>query len=277
LRDIDRLRASLLIVVSAPLKPGAIHRLVGDPRFEVRLAEAAALFKFLDEAVERGVQLGKGKIDYRRLGLGRLFGDAARDVLDFTGERPIPGLAYALLVSGIVYGYSSATGIRASEAARRLSTQAVYGSTPEDAIALVEGLEAIGASDLVWALENEGLSKRAIRLHSYTLGDVTEKIAGQDTGFLFNASGFRILQAALREALESASMVEATARAFYRLGVETGRIPEMPKGASLGRFLYELDKKIREKGKNNGLLGGTLFSTALASVEKGLPPFTSKG
>jgi len=272
LRDIDRLRASLLIVLSAPLKPGALHRLVADPRFEVKLAEAAALYKFIDEAVGKGTQLGRGKLEYKGLGLGRLFGEAARDLLDFTGEKPLPGLVYAALVSGLVYGYSAATGSKPSEAARKLSKHAVYGSSPEDAVEFVEGLEAIGASDLVWALENEGYTKRSIRLNSYSIGDITEKLGSMDTGFLFNLVGYRVLQEAIREALASKSMVEATARAFYRLGVETGRIPEAPKGVSLGKYLYNLDKKIREKSTNNPLLGGTLLAVVVASVERGLPP-----
>ncbi|MEB3787187.1 MAG: hypothetical protein GSR78_00360 [Desulfurococcales archaeon] len=276
MRAIDRIRAALFIVVSTPLKPGALHRLVADTMFEVRLAEAAVTARYIGEAFERGSLLGRGKIDYRRLGLGRLFGDALRDLLDFTGERPIPGLVYSSLIAGVVAGYSSEAGGRPSEVAKKLSAHAVYGSDPEDAVALVEGLEAIGASDLVWALENEGLTKRAIRLQSYTIGDVTERLSARDTGFLFNATGYRLLQAALREALASSSMVEATARAFYRLGVETGRIPEMPAGTSLARYLYELDKKRRDRESNNPLLGGTLLAVAIASVEKGLPPLAGK-
>ncbi len=270
MRVLDRLRLALLMVVSAPVKPGTVHRLRLDPDYEVRLAEVTVVSRYLDEAYERGRMLAAGRVDARSLGLGRLFSQAVRDVFEFTEEKPLAGLAFAALGASVVVGYSSETGREVADEFKRLARLLVYGTGSEDTLAFLDGLEAIGYADALLELDKAGISRRLISLEDLPLGEVLEKIQSVDTGFAFNLRGYNTLLVAWRRARQSKSLVELVLRAFYELGVDSGIIPEA-RGNSISSHLASLDKRL-EKGSTDKLLGGTAWIALMENAFRGLPP-----
>jgi len=271
LRALDRIRLALHMVVDAPVKPGTIHRLVRDPEYEVRLAELVVVSRHVAGAFERGRLLAEGRLDARGLGLGQLFASAARDVFEFTEERPLAGLVFAALASSAVAGYASVTGRDPLEEFRRLSRVVAYATGGGDSLSLVEALEAVGYSEAVLALEEAGLSKRSIGLEDTPLGEVTEKLLAVDTGFAFNLRGAQLLDPVWRSVRGSSSLVELVLRSFYGLGVARGVIPEAPRGGSISSHLASLERKL-ERGSTSNLLGGTAWIAVLENYSRGLPP-----
>lgn len=271
-RDLDKLKQALMLTLSVPVKPGAVHRLRLDALFEARLSEAVVLSRYIEEAYERGVQLAKGSIDTRSLGLGKLYSQAVIDAFDFVGKRPLPGLFYSSIMLSIVAGYSSETEKDVITEANKLVRLVPYGSDVEDTLALIEGLEGIGASDHLLALDQQGISKRSIRLHALSIGDIAEKLSSMDKGFLYNLRGFSLLRETTNIALSSNNLVEAILRAYYHLGVKIGVFREINEGASLMRYFMELDRgEYKKRYENDQLLGAVVFSVGLVHLKKSLP------
>ncbi len=271
MRDLERLYQSLLMTLSAPVKPGAVHRLRVDPVFERRLSQAVVLSKWMSEAYERGRMLARGRVDSKSLGLGKLVGEALRDSFEFTESRPIPGLVAAAITLSVVAGYASVSGRRVPEEARRLSRLLMYGSSYADSEALVGGLEAVGASDYLLRLEEAGLSRRLIRLEGRSLGDVFEALSGLDSGFLFNARGVDSILEGYSRALQASNIVEAVIVLFYYYGRARGVFKDLRAGARIIDYFVRLEKGRMFQGyQNDVLLGGVLWSLSLAHLDRGL-------
>lgn len=271
-RDLDKLRQVLVLVLSVPVKPGATHRLRLDAVFEARLSEAIVLSRYLEEAYERGVQLARGLIDTKNLGLGKLYSEAIIDAFDFTGRRPLPGLFYSALMLSVVAGYSSETGRGVVAEANRLVRLVPYGNDVEDSIALIEGLEGVGASDHLLTLDRQGVGKSSVRLHALSIGDIAERLSSMDMGFLYNLRGFNVLRENSSLVASSNTLVEALLRAYYNLGVRIGVFDKIDVGESLMKYFMGLDRgEYKKRYDNDHLLGAVLFSIGLVHLEKSLP------
>ncbi len=271
-RALDRARLALTMVISAPVKPGTVHRLVMDPVYEVRVAESIVLMRYLDEAFDRGAQLARGSIDARSLRLGQLFSKAVRDMFDFTEERPLAGLAFASLAASVVAGYASVTGRDTMEEFRRLARLAAYASSGEDTLEFISGLEAIGFSDALLELERKGYTRRRISLEDLPIGEILEELSHIDTGFWFNIRRAQSVIDIWKRVRGSTSIVELVVRTFYNLGVEVGALPRVDEEkASLLQSLAGLDRRL-ERGATDSLLGGTALIAIMHNVAEGLPP-----
>lgn len=270
-RDLDRLRQALLIVLSTPVKPGATHRLRLDALFETRLSESVILFNYIEQAFEKGIKLGRGDIDTKGLGLGRMIADALRDTFDFTGRKPVPGIIYSAIAIAIATGYSSVSGKSVVYEANRLSRILPYSTGVSDAIDFVEGLEGVGVSDYLLNLDRKGITRHSIRLNSLSLGDLAEILYELDAGFAFNARHFTSIKNAYNEALSANNILEASLRAFYKIGLDRGLFESVLKDGILEYFI-KLDKGMLGKSQDNDrLLGCTYAGVALAYMEKPLP------
>lgn len=270
-RVLDKLGQALLVTISTPFKPGATHRLRFDAVFEARLSEAVVLFKYMGEAYERGAQLARGDVDAKGLGLGRLYSRALMDAFNFTGKRPLPGLFYSGIMLSVVAGYSESGGDVVADS-NKLVRLVPYGSSVEDAVALIEGLEGVGASDHLLALDRGGVTKSSVRLHALSIGDLAEKLSVTDKGFLYNLKGYNVLREASGVAASSSSIAEAVLRVYHRLGVEAGLFKALPPGESLMKYLMDLDRgEYKGSYANDHMLGAVYFSVGLAHLKKDLP------
>ena len=270
-RDLDRLRQALLLVLSTPAKPGATHRLRLDTIFETRISEIVVLFNYMEQAYEKGRQLGMGDIDAKSLGIGKQFSEALRDSFDFTGRKPLPGIVYSAILASVAAGYSSVTGKDIIVEAGRLARIVPYSSDVEDAVGLLEGLESIGLSDYILHLDKAGITKRSIRLNSLSVGDIAERLFDIDTGFAFNVRHFSILKHACSEVSRSVNLLEASIRAFYIMGLERGVFGKIAHDKILEYFI-KLDKKdYKNSYDNDKLLGGAYLTVALVHLRKPLP------
>ncbi|NOZ31360.1 MAG: hypothetical protein GXO68_05385 [Crenarchaeota archaeon] len=271
-RDLDKLKQALMLTLSVPVKPGAVHRLRLDALFEARLSEAVVLTRYMEEAYEKGVQLAKGSVDTKSLGLGKLYSQAVIDAFDFVGKRPLPGLFYSGIMLSVVAGYSSETGKDVITEANKLVRLVPYGSDVEDTLALIEGLEGVGASDHLLALDQQGISKRSVRLHALSIGDVAEKLSSIDKGFLYNLRGYGLLKETANSLLTCSNLVEAILRAYYYLGVKMEIFKRINEGTSLMRYFMELDRgEYKKRYDNDQLLGAVLFVAGLVHLRKSLP------
>ncbi len=269
-RRIDRLRELLLLVLSAPVKAGAVHRLRLDPEFEARLSEATILFKYLEEAFNKGRNLAKGILDAKSLGLGSLFSSALKDAFDFTEKKPLPGLSFASLSLALIAGYASITGRDVISEMRRLVRLTLYSNPSDETIAMVEGLEAIGGSDYLLALERNDITKRSIRLNALTIGDIAEKLQSIDSGFLYNIKGIGVIREISSSTSLSKNIIEAIIKAYYLLGVRNSIFAPVENQRIID-YMISLEKKGKAIEKGNRLLGGVYLSIGLIHVEKPLP------
>ena len=265
MEEAHRLARVLVVFISSPVKPGATHRLEPTREFEARLVEAFTLSRYMEEAWERGRRLASGRVDARGVELGRLIGESMVKSLEASGLEPLAGLhATAILLSaarGYLQGGELASGLP------KALTPLLYRGGPKAAEDLLEALEAAGLRELVWGLEERGVTRSSVRFHSLSLGDVFETLSHIDSGFWLNARTYnRVLEVSSR--LEgSQSLIEASIKAYLEVLKAMGA--EVSVGSGF-KSLVEADRRLRREGfKGWKALGGAYGAVAIA-FERGL-------
>ncbi len=268
LRVIDE---AYLLTLSAPIKPGAVHRLSKDPEFEVRLVEFASIRESLLEAYKRGYLLGRGDIEARNVGLGRYISDALRNSFERTGARPLVGMISSATVLSSIIGYYEGSGGQGGlgEAVRRAVRVLLYTNTPEDAVFLVEGVEAVGDSDLLLHLDNKGISKRKITLNNLSIGDIFEILYDIDAGFILNLKSLSNLTKIYDIIRKSSNAIAAIVEAYLYLAstrklLDTSNILKSKNPLA---ELARLDSIATNRKVFNRLLGGVLAGAVIANYE----------
>jgi len=253
-----------LVFLSAPVKPGAVHRLQPGWGYEVRLAEAAVYGEAVAEAYRRGRQLWRGERDARSMGLGGLIKAYAIRAFEKTGERPLVGLLSSLVVSSALIGYSEAAREKPSAALSRFIQYSLYRAPPSEAVSLIDALEAVGAGEYVSYLDSRGVTRRSVELNATPIGDVFEVLGGVDSGFWLNLRGYSSVLEAARESRGAGSLAEASIRAFRKVASLMGFKVE---GSSL-RELLKLDAELRRRGASfEGAMGGALAAVLIHYAE----------
>ncbi len=260
-----------LVTLSSPVKPGTIHRLIKDPEFELRLLEFVTIQEFIDSAFKRGYMLGRGDIDSKHLGIGKYIADALKKSLERTGIRPLTGMIASSITLASLLGYHTATQSKKSfeETIRKSVATILYSTNPEETIAILEGLEAIGDSDLILHLDNRGITKRKITLNTITLGDFYEILAEIDTGFLLNLKTLNTALSLATDAKKSSTFIGAVVETYVKLADKAGyfSMEQIVKSKNPLSELSKLDSKIVERQKYNRLLGGTFLAVAIANID----------
>ncbi|MEB3787866.1 MAG: hypothetical protein GSR78_03820 [Desulfurococcales archaeon] len=246
-RPLRAIATAFLYSLSTPVKPGGLHRFLSSLEYEVRMQEFLVALGHALEAYRRGRELARGARDAGSLGLGHLAGQSIREAMAETGERPLPGLHVSLITISAAAGYNGGLQELRIRLHRILSTL-LYGSSPEDAVELVEGLEAVGAREHVMLLDERGLTPGRIRLNAYTLGNVYEALESVDYGFLVNPRGARLLVDAAKAVGEVKSLAEASVRAYLELLTRVN--PDLAPPALSLKALARYDQELRRKGVN---------------------------
>ncbi len=261
----EDIAVATLIFLSAPVKPGGVHRLQPGWGYEARLAEAAVYWEAASEAFQRGRQLWRGERDSRTLALGSLVRAYAIRAFEKTGEKPMLGVLTSLVVASSLIGYSEASGGKASAALPRFVQYALYRSPSSEALSLLEAMEAVGASEYILHLDSRGVNRRTIELQGLPMGDVFEALSGVDSGFWLNLRSYgRVLDVA-REAGRAESLVEASLAAFKAAAGIMGAKLE----AQGVREALKLDAELRKRGVSlEPAMGGALAGLLLAYSEK---------
>ena len=261
---IEALEKALLILISTPLKPGSIHRLLATREFEERLVEAFITTRFMEEAYKRGVEVRQGKLEATSSGVGELISAALLRIFEETGEEPIVGLVSSAIVASMIKGV-------ASERLKNIKTSWIssllYSSGAAQAVKIVEALEAVGASRLVEALDRSGITRRSIELESRSLGDVFEALSRVDSGFWINIRWYKKILEAARPLARSRSVTEAALKAYITVGRLMGLLDLDPD--DLERIAVA-SKRINRKRELDSILGGAFLALSLIVDEKGL-------
>ncbi|MCE4611748.1 MAG: hypothetical protein F7B17_07260 [Desulfurococcales archaeon] len=265
MEEAHRLARVLLVFISSPVKPGATHRLEPTREFEARLVEALTLSKYMEEAWEKGRMLASGRIDARGVELGKLISESMVRSLEASGLEPLAGLHATAILLSAASGYLR--GGELSSGLPKALTPLLYRGGPEAAENLLEALDSAGLRELVWRLEERGITRSSVRFHSLALGDVFEALSHVDSGFWLNARTYsRVLEISSR--LEgSQNLVEASVRAYLEvlkaMGVEVG----VGRGF---RALVEADRKLRREGFQGWRALGGAYSAVAIAFDKGL-------
>ncbi len=261
----EDIAVATLIFLSAPVKPGGIHRLQPGWDYEARLAEAAVYWEAVGEAYQRGRQLWRGERDSRSLALGSLVRIYTIKAFEKTGEKPFLGLLASLVVASSLIGYTEASGEKASAVLPRFIQYSLYRSPPSEALSMIEAMEAVGAGEYLLHLDSKGVNRRTVELQGLPLGDVFEALSGVDSGFWLNLKSYsRVLDVA-REASKAESLVEASLAAFKKATSMMGARVE----AQSIREALKLDAELRKRGVSLEVaMGGALAGLLIAYSEK---------
>ncbi len=268
---LERLKLALVLTVVTPVKPGAVHRLLESLVVERRIAEAVLVSEFMEEAYRRGEELAQGKRDARSLGLGRLVADAYRKVFEAADVKPVYGLDAAAVVLPALAGYAAGARRDLRSVLSQAITAILYRGGSKDTLDFIDGLEAVGASDLLLELENAGLSRRMVSLEDRPLGDAFEVLYGVDRGFALNLKGYSGLLRLASGVRQAKSLAAAVVASF----IEALRAEGLAEVRDLSfRSLARLDRELRARGAStDGLLGLVFASTAIVAMERpDLPP-----
>ena len=270
-RGLHALKEAYLLTLSAPIKPGAVHRLAGDPEFELRLVEFVSIEDFLQEAYRRGYMVGRGDIEARNLGLGRYISDALKRSFERTGTRPITGLVSASISLASIIGYyeGSGTSDPLSSAVKKAVRVLLYASPPDDAVFLLEGIEAIGDSDLLLHLDNKSITKRRITLNNLSIGDIFEVLYELDTGFILNLRSLSDLSLIIDIIKKSPNAIAATVEAYLFIAEKRGLFDasKIIKSKNPLAELAKLDKTLTSRKQFNRLLGSVFVGIATSNYE----------
>ncbi len=269
--DLNPLLEAYLATLSAPIKPGAVHRLARDIEYDVRLFEYVAASDFAGELFKRSYMIARGDLEARNLGLGRHIADALKRAFERTGLKPLTGMIVSFLTMSSLVGFYA--GMRESatieDAVRRGVRVLLYSAQPEDTVFLVDGLEAVGDSDLVLLLDDKGLTRRRITINNLTLGDLYEVLSTIDTGFYLNLRKLsKIFE--LRDIIRGApNIIGGIVEAYLKLADEIGILDMKAILASKNPIaeLAHLDARIADRRKCNRLLGAVLAAAAIANYE----------
>jgi len=259
------------LTLSVPVKPGAIHRLVVSPEFEIRLIEMLSVEPLLAEAYKRGQQLAKGAIDAKSLGIGSLTGKAIIRAYERTETKPIVGIIASLVPVSVAYGYYEALGrVSPMESLRRIVTSAMYGSPPEEAVSVLDSLEAVSESELVLGLDADGITRSKLERGDISLGDMYEALSRLDLGFSINLRGMQLLSDLRSDIVNASNTVQGILKAYLKLLSRVSGIKPSPESL---RALLEADRRIGDR-RYNRILGPVAAATALAlfSEPLSLPP-----
>ncbi|MEB3779161.1 MAG: hypothetical protein GSR85_02880 [Desulfurococcales archaeon] len=264
IRAVEDILKFMILTLSTPLKPGSVHRLSPDPEFEHRLVEVLSIAGFMEEAYRRGSDLAQGRITASSLGLGHLIGQGYRRVFEEADVKPLPGVTASCITLSAIMGYSVESGLDPLQSLSRLILNTIYRSGPDDAISMIEGMEAVGLADELLHLEYKGLTKRAIKLEARSLGDVFEVLAERDAGFLLNIKNYNDILRLARRAQASKSIIHAILRTYLDLAsIVDPRFRGMDESRINAKTLARLDKEVRATGRLDSLLGGVLVSVYL--------------
>jgi hypothetical protein len=261
-----------LLTLSSPIKPGAIHRLVGDPEYEIRLVEYVQLHEFLEESYNRGYLLGRGDIEARGLGIGRIIADALKKSFERTGYKPLTGLIASAITLSSALGYSLASKKDLEESLRRYASSILYASGPDDSLSLLGGLEAIGDSDLLLLLDKKNVTRRTIQLNSTSIGDMFDVLSELDTGFYLTSRKISLLTDLAVEISRAPTVISSVVEAYLHLANNRGLIDifNIRKDHNFLKELARLDKIIDNRKDMNRLLGGVFTAVALAISRVGI-------
>ncbi len=274
-RDIKR---ALLLTLSSPLKPGALHRLTYDYEYELRLYEALEVLELLGEARQRGQQIALGKVSGSEAGLGSIMAKAVIRAFEASGLKPLTGLWTASVAVAAIDGYASAANLRVSDSLHVLITRVLYSATGSDASQLLEALSDVADSELVSYASDRGLSPNYVTSSSMGLGDLFEVLSNIDTGFMLNLKRYEDLLHLSKELEASKTVYEGLSKAYLELaGKLLGRNLIGSSRTKIDtRWLASLDRDLQpERQKLNRALGGLFVATYLSLVDGRLPPFSA--
>lgn len=261
----EDIAATALVFISAPVKPGSLHRLQIGWDYEARIAEVAMYCGAVREAFERGRQLWRGERDTRSISLGGIIRSYALKAFDKIGEEPLIGLLASLTVSSSLLGYSEAAQEKPSPLLPRFIQYALYRSLPVDALNLLEALEAVGASSYVLQLDSRGINRRTIELQSLPLGELFEALSSIDSGFWLNLRSYSSVLRIAREASRAGSLVEASLATY---GLVADALGVKVNSSLPVREALKIDMDLRRKGVNlHAALGGALAAVLIAYAE----------
>ncbi|MDM7275260.1 MAG: hypothetical protein P3X22_003950 [Thermoprotei archaeon] len=269
MRETIPLKVSLMVTLSAPVKPGALTRLVPGFEFEKRLVEAVIILNYIDDSYERGRLLADGELTIQKIGLGELVLEALREAYRSSGLKPLSGLVAAALTLSTLKGFADRQGRGLRGALRSSTTLILYRSSLEDSLKLLEGLEAVSSTEHLSLLDKRGVTRTKIRLEALTLGDLYEILGEADSGFWLNSRKLDKLLEYSKIAASEKSMTLAAIKSYTAIAIEKG-LRELEK-LDITNIVeaLKLDRSLRSKGYNlNHLLGGTFIAIALAASEK---------
>lgn len=270
---LSTVKRSLMLTLSAPIKPGAIHRLVPDSDFERRLYEVMEVIPYIDEAYRKSQLVAEGRLSSKELGLGLVIGKALRSAFDASGELPLVGLWSAAVVAGAIEGYSETANLKIPDNLKLITTRLLYGSSTYDVEALIEALSDVGDSDLLQFLENNGVSPGNIQLRAPTLGDLFEVAQGLDKGFMINSRGVEQIMGLSKLFDEAKGAIAGVVKVYMQLASEVIKGPDLALASrSLDpAVLLKLDKTLAQNRVTlNRTLGGVFLASYIYGVTKGL-------
>ncbi|MEB3861029.1 MAG: hypothetical protein GSR84_02270 [Desulfurococcales archaeon] len=252
--EVARLAKLLLLTLSVPIKPGAIHRLRLDDTFEQALEEAVHIISHAEEAYKRGVELRRGDRSLHNLGLGRIIQSSLVKVFEDLEKRPLLGLHVAVHTSALLLGYDD--GHRSL--LDRVKT--LYRIGPDDVVAIIDGMEASSLGDEVRFLDSRGITRRSVALQGTSLGDFYEVMSTLDTGFLLNLKGVRTLKEAKPDG--DGNVYKIVLDSYLSLARTRRLLRVEDRGL---RYLAKLDREIGLDSRFNRLLGGTFLLTLIST------------
>ena len=258
-----RLARLLMVFISAPVKPGGVHRLTPAGEFEARLVEALTIASHMPKAYEKGLMLREGRVDARRTMIGRIIAESMRESYEATGLEPIPGLHVSALFLSAAKGYLEGS---LREGFSRAVMTLLYRSGLESAEEFYGALESVGPPEVLAELSSRGVTRGSIRLNSLSLGDLLEAASHLDSGFWVNLRFYsRILETA-SAVKGSKSLAEASVKAYAAI------VSLMGLNLSLGsiRDMLKVDVNVRRRGfKGERAMGAAFAALALAAEDLG--------
>lgn len=262
MREVLPLKASLLLTLSAPLKPGATTRL--SAAFERRLLEAAAVLEEMERVYWRGREVSEGRSSLQSFSIGAALHSAMGDASRVTGERPSVGLLAASITLSFLKGLSDGASRSLRANLRTALSSLLYRGNVDDALRLLEALEVSGDGELAELLERRGLTKTSVKINALSPGSVYETLGELETGFWLNLRNLDRLLELSRSIEAESSIVSAVQRVYLSL-LEGRGIAVRGKDA---RELLKLDSTLRERGGFERLLGAVFLAVGIAAIER---------
>ncbi len=139
------LQLAMLLEVSAYPKPGNVHRTAdfSDTRYEHFLASAVVVGRFFRKAAERGVLIGLGELEPKKVELGKIIKDAVEKVSSWiSGGNTILGTIILLSPLAVAAGTNLIKEEKFHiESLRQNLRLVVEATTPVDAVNLYEAVQ----------------------------------------------------------------------------------------------------------------------------------------
>ena len=265
-----------MLTLSAPIKPGAVHRLMVDEDFERRLYEAVEVMPLVEEAYRRGGLVADGRLSSRELSLGNIIGRALRAAFEASGELPLVGLWTAGVVAAALDGYAGSANMRLQENLKTVTTRILYGSSQADVEALTEALSDVGDSDVLQVLEADGISLSNVSMKAPTLGDLFEIAQKVDSGFMVNVRGLDQVVSLARLFEGAKTPVAGVVKVYLRLAADLRKGEDLELLARSSELepasLLRLDRSLaRDRPSLNRLLGGVFLAAYVHNISSRAP------